>query len=273
MAQVKLLKLNSDGLPNEFDSANDDITLSSFTVNGGAVLSSTGLDMNNTDVSDVQDLGFTDPSTANIGLTAGNFVVDNLMFETKENVLTTAGAILFPVVADNADQVDAFRLPAISGAPSATPADGGDGYLVVNTSNGHPYVYVNGAWDDLATVDSANKVENEYTAGEDIDAAEVVYISAADTVSLADASADVSAKPIGIAGESILSAASGNIISDGVAGGFTGLTAGSRYYLDTTAGAVTASPPTGAGNNVVQIGFAKSATEMQLQMQYLGKKA
>ncbi|RZO82991.1 MAG: hypothetical protein EVA65_15730 [Oceanococcus sp.] len=47
--------------------------------------------------------------------------------------------------------------------------------------------------------------------------------------------------------------------------GLSGLTPGARYYLDTTAGALTATPPS-ASNNVVQyIGRAISATELAFE--------
>lgn len=42
----------------------------------------------------------------------------------------------------------------------------------------------------------------------------------------------------------------------------TGLTVGSTYYLNTTAGGVTATAPTGAGNFVQKLGKAVSTTEL-----------
>ena len=57
MAQVKLLKIDSNGLPKEMDTAADDITLNSYTVDGGPVLD-VNLDMNNGDISDVNDISF-----------------------------------------------------------------------------------------------------------------------------------------------------------------------------------------------------------------------
>ena len=99
MAQVKLLKISSDGINLEMDTAADDITLNSYTVTGGGpVLSSTGLDMNNQDVSDVKDLDFNTPATATIDQTSGALIVDDLMFQTKENSMAVGAAVLFPVV-------------------------------------------------------------------------------------------------------------------------------------------------------------------------------
>lgn len=274
MAQVRLLKIDSNGLPKEMDTANDDITLNSFTVDGGAVLDDTGLDMNNTNISDVGDLSFTDPTTDGITNTNGTFAADDIMFDNFENVMETGAAILFPSVADNVDEVDAFRLPALAGAPTAAPADGGEGYLIWDSSADALYAWNGAAWSNLSIVEEAERVCFEYTAGEAIAAGQAVYISAADTVSLADTSAEATSRIIGVAGAAIANGAQGKICSDGVVGGFSGLTAGSRYFQDpATPGALTTTPPTGSGESIVQVGYAKSATELALQIDFLGCRA
>lgn len=272
MAQVKLLKIGTDGLAEEFNSASDDITLNSFTIQGGGpVLDATGLDLNNQDISDIDNLSFNDPTAASITLTAGSFVPDDLMFESKENSLDVGAAVLFPAIADAAGEVDAFRLPSLAGAPSATPADGGEGYLVWDSSNDKLYAWTGSEWDDLSTVQAAQRIDNSYIAGEDIDAAEVVYISAADTVMLADCATNYSA--MGVAYASALSTAPIMITSSGVAEGFSGLTAGARYFLSATPGAVTTTAPTASGDRVVQVGYAKNATAMNIQFDFVGRRA
>ena len=270
MAQVKLLKI-SNGLPTEMDSAADDVTLSSYSVTGGGpVLSGTGLDMNNQDVSDIQDLVFVDPTTGTINQTAGSLIIDDFMAKDRANVMQSGSDILFGSVTDVAGEVDAFRLPRLAGVPSATPAASADpGYLVYDSSNDDLYVWDGAAWKNL---ENSEAVENFWTAGEILAAAEAVYISAADTVSLADASVDAESRPIGFASTGAAAAASVPVVTDGIASGFSGLTAGDRMYLDTTPGAITSTPP-GAGNNVIQVGIAKSATEVQIQIQFMGKKA
>lgn len=42
----------------------------------------------------------------------------------------------------------------------------------------------------------------------------------------------------------------------------SGLTIGTRYYLDTTAGGVTATAPSASGNIVILVGWATAATEL-----------
>jgi len=105
-----------------------------------------------------------------------------------------------------------------------------------------------------------------------ITGSEVVYISAGDNkVSLADSNAVGSSRIIGFAsGSSNATYTAGDeICVFTVYGqridGFTGLTAGSVYYLSETAGAITASPDYDDDVNVVQVGIAASATELVIQ--------
>ena len=275
MAQVKLLKIDSNGLPKEMDTANDDITLNSYTVDGGPVLD-VNLDMNNGNISDINDISFTDPTTDGITNTNGTFAADDIMFDSFENVMEVGAAVLFPVVSDDADQLDAFRLPAIAGTPSAAPADGGEGYLVWDSTNDKLYAWDGSAWDDLSTVSAAERLCNVYTVSEagGIAIGQAVYISAADSVSLADTSAESTSRIVGIAGTAGADTASIDVCSDGVVSGLSGLTPGARYFQDpSSAGDLTTTVPSGSGESIVQVGYAKSATELHLQIDFLGCRA
>lgn len=275
MAQVKLLKIASDGVPLEFDSAADEITLLSFAVDGGGpVLSGTGLDLNNQDVSDIKDAVFNDPTTGTINQTAGNLIVDDIMAKERENTMTTAGAIAFPVITDVAGEVDAFRLPALAGAPTASPTNGGEGHLVWDSTNNHLYAWDGAAWDNLSTADEAKKIVNLYTADEAISANDALYISAADNVSKALADNTSKSYMMGFAKAAAADTDPVEVVSEGVLDGFSGLTAGGRYFLDdTTAGAIVNSAPTGSGKTVVQVGYAKSATALHIHIEQLGRRA
>lgn len=107
-----------------------------------------------------------------------------------------------------------------------------------------------------------------------------VYASAADTVKKAQANAKATSKLAGLGLDASISAAGvGNIITSGilvattaqwdaVAGTTGGLTFNTEYFLDpTTAGKITATPPTTVGQCVVLVGVAISATELELQIQ------
>lgn len=276
MAQVKLLKIDADGIPVEFSSASDEITLNSYTVQGGGpVLSGTGLDMNGQDISDLSDLVFTDPSVGTVNQTAGALIIDNIMAKERNNVMTTAGAILFPTVSDTAGQLDSFKIPNIAGAPTATPTFSSTaGYLVYDSTNKSLYAWDGSAWDNLNTVSSANNVDDTYIAEVIVAARDVVYISSADNVSPADVTAAVSSQAVGFAVAGASAAATVSVRKIGRLTGFTGLTPGARYYInESTPGAVTTTIPVASGSTIVQCGYSKNATTMDIQIQGLGRRS
>jgi len=89
---------------------------------------------------------------------------------------------------------------------------------------------------------------------------DVVYISAANTVALADANDAAKRPAIGII-TAKASATSCTVQFFGEVTGLAGLTAGAAYYLSETAGDMTATPPAG---NVQLLGYAKSTTILHL---------
>ena len=107
-------------------------------------------------------------------------------------------------------------------------------------------------------------------------AGNAVYVSANDAVSKGVASAKPTSKLLGLAASAISATAAGfiqygDIVTlttgqwDAVAGTTGGLTAGTDYYLSpATAGLLTATCPTTAGQCVVIIGKAISTTELRL---------
>lgn len=105
-----------------------------------------------------------------------------------------------------------------------------------------------------ASLDPATLVEFTCTATEQVN--DLVYISAADTVSQADASAASTSDVIGwifakpTTTTCLVSFGPGPVTS-------SGLTPGARVYLSDTAGAVSSSE----GTVIVEVGLAKSATE------------
>lgn len=87
---------------------------------------------------------------------------------------------------------------------------------------------------------------------------------------LANATAASTANVIGIC----ISAAAGQgntciVAQVGTLGGLSSLTAGNKLYASTTAGGLTASAPSGSGNVVFQIGYAKSSTEIIVAPQFI----
>jgi hypothetical protein len=104
-------------------------------------------------------------------------------------------------------------------------------------------------------------------------AGQVVYASSATQADKARANSDALAKPIGMATAAIASGASGSVQTNGVitlttaewdalCGTTGGLVVGTQYFLSAaTAGVLTATAPSGAGNYVVPVIEAISPTE------------
>lgn len=106
-------------------------------------------------------------------------------------------------------------------------------------------------------------------------AGQLVYPSAAGTVNLADADAVTTANVIGFAPDDVSAAATGSYQTNGLltltdwsaATGSATLTAGSRYYLSATAGRMTTTPPSSAGQFVVPVGTAISTLDFIINIQ------
>ncbi len=88
-------------------------------------------------------------------------------------------------------------------------------------------------------------------------------------VGKAQANSATTSKVVGIAMEAISAASSGAIASKGVITSVgSGWTAGAPIYLSTSvAGGTQTTFPTGSGNIVLPLGFAKNATDLDYQLQ------
>ena len=129
----------------------------------------------------------------------------------------------------------------------------------------------------LGTLSALCNIKNPYTNAEagSMALGDAVYVSANDSVSFAKNDDSAKDDPIGIAGEAILTTASGDIITSGcVDGALSGATAGAKYFLSntgTTGNTLTATLPTGSGQRVTLMGYAKNATDLQMHIQQIGR--
>ena len=63
------------------------------------------------------------------------------------------------------------------------------------------------------------------------------------------------------------------VVRRGIATGvLTGATVGDRYYV-AVGGGLTTTAPTGGGNNIILVGTAVNATDLEVNPQYMGRKA
>jgi len=102
-----------------------------------------------------------------------------------------------------------------------------------------------------------------------LSAGDVVAINGSGFAIKADATTAATANVIGIcitnSSGTIYIAQVGNVTT-----GISGLTAGTKYYLDiTTPGKLRSSPPTNTGNVVFQVGYARSSSEFILAPQFI----
>lgn len=120
----------------------------------------------------------------------------------------------------------------------------------------------------LTAASNGSGASETYTAGENIAARDLVYLSAAGTVMKADANAE-GKRSVGFAPSAISNAASGTIIfHSGKVTGYTGLTAGARYFLsNTTTGGISlyAGLTYGTGDIQQFVGMAESTTILRFE--------
>lgn len=213
MAQVRILKIDSDGVPVEHTPASDEITFVS-----------------------------------------GQF----------GNVLASGNAIVSTDTDGNLSLVPNGTGDLVLDGVNWPQADGSANQVLVTNGSGQT------SWAN----NFASQVFNIYLADEALLANDAVYISAADQVSKASATAGGAAsRMIGFAAAATADTDPVNVVSEGVLAGFSGLTPGARYYLSTTAGQITSSIPVGTGNTVVQCGYSATASKLHIHIEQLGRRS
>jgi len=110
--------------------------------------------------------------------------------------------------------------------------------------------------------DSKSLVTSENIAAGDF--VNIYDVTGTATLRKADATAE-GKEAVGFVTAGSTSGGNNTVYFEGEATGQTGLTAGLRYYLDTTAGGETVTPPSPAGNVVQLLGIATSTTEIAFE--------
>jgi len=121
--------------------------------------------------------------------------------------------------------------------------------------------------------DESSRLENDFTASENISAGDPVYLDAnADQIAKGDAATDAKAYIMGVARQAISSSASGPVVSYGPCSGvLSSASPGARYFLASGGGLAT-SPPSG-NTRVILVGWAINSTDLFVQPIDYGKKA
>lgn len=177
--------------------------------------------------------------------------------ETVEDVVGAMVADSDTIDATYNDGTDTTSL-AVKVQMSITSDASGIKLVADETSPGNSEYYGtnSGGTKGFFPLPSASAAEiRTMTAGETTGASKLVYISASNTVMLADADAETKAA-IGFVIDSIANAATGTVyLGPGIITGLTGGTAGAKGFLSTTPGEITATPPSGASDIVQPVGY------------------
>ena len=104
-------------------------------------------------------------------------------------------------------------------------------------------------------------------ASEDLSAGDIVNVwDDAGTPKARKADATTSGKQaVGFVLAAALTGVAVDVYFEGVNTQMAGLTQGAKYFLDTTAGGVTTTPPAATGNVLQVVGFALTPTELQFE--------
>lgn len=124
------------------------------------------------------------------------------------------------------------------------------------------------------TLGPSESVDRVYLAEIDLLALQPVYISSDDSVSPAQANSPASYKCIGFALADTLAGNEVRVRQFGDLPGFTGLVANEKQFLSPdNAGEITTSVPVGAGNYIVRLGFARSSTDLFVNVDVISRRA
>jgi len=97
---------------------------------------------------------------------------------------------------------------------------------------------------------------------------DVVSINASGAATKGSNASGGESKVVGFAIAAAAGGATVYVAQHGTLGGFSGLSAGSKYYLH-TAGAITTTAPSATGETVYQVGYAISATTIVIELRHI----
>lgn len=100
----------------------------------------------------------------------------------------------------------------------------------------------------------------------------VSWSATANQLAKGDAANDADSRVIGVSDNAYSASATATIIRKGIlTGALTGATPNTPYYL-ANGGGITTTPPTGSGNNLVRIGYAVNSTDLDVNIEVVGRR-
>lgn len=122
----------------------------------------------------------------------------------------------------------------------------------------------------------AEDLKEEVVANENVTAGDPVFWGGADD-QVRESMADTGGrrKAVGVMEDTVSAAASGTMVKRGTCiGVLSTATVGDRYYVAAGGGLTAANtPPTGSGDAVIFVGHARSADDLDVLIQYIGRRA
>jgi len=254
-----------------------------LTLSGGPITTSGTLTLGGTLIAANGGTGQSSYTAGDLLYASGATALSKLAAGTATQVLHGGTTPSWSAVSLTADV--SGTLPIASGGTGQTTANAAFGALSPMTANGDLITRVGGAPAALAagangqilsivagaptwTSASSESVSFTNSQGGPITVGNVVYVKADGTVALAQATTASVSTAIGLVQDaSIANTSAGYVTLDGVVSGLTGLTPGVTYYLSAvSAGVLTATAPTTAGQYVCEIGVAISATAIKVNI-------
>lgn len=182
------------------------------------------------------------------GATANS--ADSYLLDRTNHTGTQAQSTVTNLTTDLAAKAP-LASPALTGTPTAPTATAGTNTTQIATT---AFVLANAPSGGAST---------PITASEALAANDIVSVWNSSGAKVRKANATDSTKiGIGFVDAAVSSSASATVKFAGIISGLSGLTIGADYFLSTTGGGITTTPPSASGNIVQKIGTALSATEL-----------
>lgn len=160
--------------------------------------------------------------------------------------------------------------PPLASSGGANP----DISVIAGSSVGDVLTWDGAAWAAAAPTAGAGLITDTFTSGAAISAGQVVYLAADGFVYPAQSNSATTSTVVGVSTQTVLGGASVNVGILNQSGAlFVGLSAGTEYFLSATVAGAAVSYATLAatsGAQIVSLGYARSATAIQLAVSRRG---
>lgn len=187
---------------------------------------------------------------------------------------STGGLIAWGIGASSGGGGGAVNSVTASAPLASSGGANPDISISAGTAPGDTLTWNGAAWVATAPTAGAGLITDSFTSGAGITAGQVVYLAADGFVYPAQSNSATTSTVVGVATQTVLGGASVNVGVLNQSGGlFGGLTAGTEYFLSATvAGAVVpyATLAATSGAQIVSLGYARSATAIQLAVNRRG---